>query len=111
MQYFNTEIFAAITNTGTIVSPAVDSRFYTAATVQAKFTDATAAGTLTLQGSNDPTSPTNWNNIPNLTATVASGALTTTPTAAAPLCFMWIRASFVSSAGAGTITAYLHANG
>lgn len=113
MQYFNDPIFAAVANpgSGNVLSVAVDSRFYINATVQAKFTDGSAAGTLKLQGSNDPTAPTNWNDIPSMTSSVTSGATTTTPTTATPLCFQWIRVVFASTGGSGTITANLHANG
>lgn len=111
MNTLNELIWNAVANTGTVTSAAVDARFLCSATVQAKFTDNTAAGSLKLQGSNDSVSPANWNDVANSSATVASGALTTTPLLTPILCYQWIRAVFVSSGGAGTITAYLHANG
>ena len=111
MQYFNDPALVAATNTGTVLSAAIDSRFYVNVTVQAEFTDGAAAGTLKIQGSNDPHSPTNWNDVPGMTIAVAAGATVTTPTTATPLCYQWVRVAFVSSAGAGTITANLHANG
>lgn len=108
MQYFNEPILTAVANAGTVTSAAIDSRFRCGATVQAKFTDGSAAGTLKIQGSNDPNAPTNWNDIPNMTATVASGATTCTPNTDVLLCYQWVRVVFVSSGGAGTISANLH---
>ena len=108
MQYFNEPILVSASNTGTVVSAAVDSRFRWGATVQAKFTDSSAAGTLKIQGSNDPVAPTNWNDIPNMTASVTSGSTTATPNSDVPLCYQFIRVVFVSSGGAGTVSANLH---
>lgn len=105
------ETAISATNTGTITSAAVVSRFVLAATAQAVFTDAAAAGTLKLQGSNDATSPTHWNDIANATTTVVAGATATTPLLAANLCYQWIRVVWTSSAGAGTVTVNLHTVG
>lgn len=107
----NPKILDAVANSGTVVSAAVDARFLWSATVQAAFTDGAAAGTLKLQSSNDPAAQTHWNDIPSATASVASGATTTTPILSTPLCYQWIRVAFASSGGAGTITAYLHTVG
>lgn len=117
MQYFDYPIFNAATNagSGSINSTAVDARFYVNATCQAKFTDSSAAGTLKLQGSNDPTKPADnagtWTDIPSATVTVASGATSTVPNTSVPLCFQWVRAVWSSTGGAGTFTANLHMNG
>lgn len=111
MRSFNDPVFAAVTNTGTVTSIAIDASYLISATVQAKFTDVAAAGTLKLQASNDNALPTNWNDIPNSSATVASGALTTTPPIAAPFSYRWIRAVFVSSGGAGTINGVMQGIG
>lgn len=107
MRPSNPVLMNAVSNTGTKVSVAIDSRFMTTATLQATFTDATAGGTLTLQGSNDPfeelpggEAPQNWVLIPNATWTIASGADTLTQPIT--ICYRWVRASWVSSAGAGT---------
>ena len=98
----------AATNTGTVTSDAYPAQFLVGATAQASFTDNTAAGSLKLQGSNDPKSPTNWSDIPSTATAVASGATTATPPLAAYLCYQWIRVAFVRSGGAGTLSAYLH---
>lgn len=110
MRPVNYEAFVATANAGTVLGPAVDGRFIAFATAQAEFTDAAAAGTLKLQGSNDPytATPTNWSDIPNASIAVAAGATTATPPLAAPICYEWLRLVFVRSAGAGTINAFLH---
>ncbi len=108
---FNDTIISAVANTGTVVSSAIDANFLAYLTAQASFTDGTAAGTLKIQGSNDPANPpstSSYNDIASAAATVASGALTTTPVLAAPLCYRWVRVSFTSSGGAGTFTVNVH---
>jgi hypothetical protein len=108
MNTVNTPVFTAQANSGTVYSSAIDARFIQYATVQAEFTDSAAAGTLALQGSNDPISPSNWSAIPGYTATVSAGATTTTAVPAQPLSYQFIRVSWVSTGGAGTLTANLH---
>ena len=87
-------------------------------TCVATFSDGTAAGTLSLQGSNDPKGnnlapnvvPATWVTIPGATATVAAGATTLlVPTNA--VCYQWIRVLWAKSGGAGTITASIAAQG
>ena len=87
-------------------------------TCNATFSDGAAAGTLSLQGSNDPKGnalapnvvPTTWVTIPGATATVASGGATLLiPTN--PVCYQWIRVLWAKSGGAGTVTAAIAAQG
>lgn len=111
MEAFNSPVINAVANTGTVVSAAFDGTYLVNCTAQAKFTDAAAAGTLKIQCSNDPVNPTNWNDVPLATAAVASGALTMTPILSTPLCYKWLRVSFTSSGGAGTLTVNAHGNG
>lgn len=111
MNYSNKQILTAAPNTGTVESAAVDARFVIGATVQAWFSDVTAAGTLKLQASNDVKSPTHWNDIPNATVAVAAGATSMTPILSANFCYQWIRVAFVSSGGSGTMTAVIHTVG
>ena len=104
-------------NTGTVTSVAIDGRFLFSGSIQAIFSDPTAAGTLTLQGSNDPMEglqqsspnvyiPIHWDTVKNgsisATATVAAGALTTI--SMQWLNYRWLRVVWVSGAGAGTLT-------
>lgn len=91
----------------------IDSNQLVSASFQAVFGDAQAAGTFKLQASNDKYNarynypegnftPTNWTDIPNQSATIASGAsaLLTIPN----MCYRWIRATYTSTAtGAQTI--------
>jgi hypothetical protein len=82
------------------------------------FSDSGAAGTLSLEGSNDPANgalipnfvPTNWVTIPGATASVASGA-TTLLVPTNPICYNWIRVLWAKSAGAGTVTVAVAAQG
>lgn len=95
--------------TATQVSAAISARLFVYGSIQASFTANDAAGTLSFQASDDvPTgtagfAPVNWNDIPNATATVASGATKIIPTQT--LAYAWVRAKWVpSGGGAGTIT-------
>ncbi len=103
MNIVNNVAINGVTQTGTVVSSAILSQFFTSMTVQAKFSDAAAAGSLKIQASNDASSPTNWNDITSSITAVASGALTMIPPVA--MCYQYVRIAFVSSGGAGTITA------
>lgn len=96
-------------------SSVVDSNQLFSASFLASFgSDVTGAGTIQIQGSNDPTNVgnlaidaviTNWVNVPGATATatVTAGAAVYVYV---PQGFMsrWLRVVFTRSAGAGTIT-------
>jgi len=111
MESSNIHVFSTVANVGTVVSAAIPAKFTINATVQAKFTDAAAAGTLKLQASNDPVNPTNWSDIVGSSIAVAAGATSLTPSLPNALSYQFIRAAFVRSAGAGTINAYMNAVG
>lgn len=111
MESSNIPVFQAKANTGTVVSSAIPAKFTLNATVQAAFTDAAAAGTLKLQASNDPVNPTHWSDIVGSSIAVAAGATSLTPSLPNALSYQWIRAVFVSSAGAGLINAYMNTVG
>lgn len=105
MNVLNSVAIAAQSNTGTVNSAAYTAYETVFASVQATFTDGAAAGALNLQASNDAgTSPSNWNTI--ATQSVASGATTLIPKT--ETCYRWLRVQFVSSGGAGTLTATLN---
>lgn len=104
---------AVANTTGAKVSSALDAANLMSGSVQAFFSDAAAAGTLVIQGSNDPYEqlsgsipPQNWTNVPGATATVSSGGSVLIPLNAsswsAPC--RWLRVQWTRSAGAGTIT-------
>ena len=64
-----------------------------------------AAGTLTLQASNDNplsgnTQPTNWSNIPNTLVTVNGAGVYLIPNTM--ICYEWVRAQYANT-GSGTI--------
>jgi hypothetical protein len=111
MSHINVPVFTAQANTGTSNSAEIDASYLSGATVQAYFTDGATTGTLKLQSSNDPGTPTHWNDIASATAAVAAGATTTTPLVAAQFQYRWIRAVFISTGGAGTFSANLQAQG
>lgn len=96
-------------DTSTQTGPQIDTNQIIAASFQASFGDATAAGTLTIQASNDiynsgytPGSftVTNWTLIPSASATVSAGGsvLITIPN----MCYRWIRAVYTYTSGGST---------
>lgn len=119
MKNTNYVLVAAGANTaGEKDSAKVDCQQLFAASFIATFSDAAAAGTLKIQGSNDPCpysnvaadfTPTNWADIPSASVVVASGATSTVQIS--QICYRWIRAAWTRSAGAGTFTVYLNAMG
>lgn len=115
-----------MTNINTIVLQADDSTSQNSAAIpadqleyasfQAVFGDATAAGSVKLQASNDfdksggtmSFTPTHWNDIPSSSQSVASGATTLIP--ATILAYQFIRVVFTnSSGGSSTITVTMSA--
>jgi len=74
------EIVLSAADTVSQNGAAIPSDQLVTASFQAVFGDATAAGTVQVQASNDVSNqaqnfvPTNWSNIPNASATIASGA-------------------------------------
>jgi hypothetical protein len=100
-----------INNSGTSSTAAIDTTNTLRGSAQAVFSDGAAAGSLKLQGSNDFTNagnlpsnfvPTHWNDIPSTTQAVTAGATTLIPST--EFSYRWIRVTFVSTGGAGTIT-------
>lgn len=92
-------------------SAQIDTNQLISASFMAYFGDATAAGTLTLQASNDPIQSglpveplaTNWVNIPNATATVTAGGSVIIPLYQSA--YRWIRIVYTSGTpGTSTIT-------
>lgn len=89
----------------------IDSNQLMATTFQAIFGDATAAGTIKVQASNDiydtqylpkDFTVTNWSDIPNATSTVTAGVAPLITIES--LCYRWIRVVYTSSvAGSSTI--------
>lgn len=96
----------------------VDCQQLFAASFIAVFTDNTAAGTLKVQGSNDPCDysnlaasfvPVNWVDVPSASVVVASGATSTVMLT--QIAYRWIRAVWTRSAGAGTLEILINAQG
>ncbi len=106
MRNVNCNILSAV-DTSSQNGSQIDSNQLVSASFQAVFGDATAAGTLKIQASNDvaaiqyssPTSftVTNWVDIPNASAAITSGssAVITIPN----MCYRWIRAVYTRDSG------------
>lgn len=102
-------------DTATVTGAAINSGQWVSASFQSIFGDVTAAGTIKIQGSNDFSkagtqmafTPTNWNDIPNATATIASGV---GPMILIPnMAFEWVRAVYTRTSG-GSTTVIVQAN-
>lgn len=104
MRYLNETV--TINNASTTTTAALDGSYLAYASAQAVFTDATAAGAFKFQASNDGV---HWNDVPNSSQTVATGATTLIPVT--QVCYRQIRAAFVSTGGAGTIAITFEAQG
>lgn len=112
----NVVLMNAVSNSGTKLSAVIDAQNIVSGSIQASFTDGSAAGTLVLQCSNDAPSsvytgsavpvPTNWSTCANAsntaTASVSSGALTLI--SMQWLNSRWLRVSWTRSGAAGTLT-------
>lgn len=113
-------ILDAVSNVaGPTFFPYFSSRQYYAVTFMAVFTDAAAAGALKVQWSNDVASsgdlpssflPTNWLDVPSATVTVAAGATSFIPMPT-QICYRWLRLVWTRTAGAGTFTVFMNAQG
>jgi hypothetical protein len=100
-------------------SAAIDAQGLFRISCQAVFSDSTAAGSVKLQGSNDPSTannlpglqtPTHWSDIPNTSQTVTAGATVLVP--ATEISYRFVRVVFIQTTpGVGTITANVVALG
>lgn len=109
MRVINTNILSAIDTTSQN-GVKIDSSQLLQASFQAIFADATAAGTVKIQASNDINTagafnaanftPTNWSDIPSAVATVASGVCPLITLA--NMSFGWIRAVYTRTSGGST---------
>lgn len=119
MRVINTNVLSAV-DTASQNGIKIDSSQLLQASFQAIFADATAAGTVKIQASNDINTsgtfnavnftPTNWSDIPGAVATVASGVCPLIPLT--NMSFGWIRAVFTrSSGGSSTVNVVMFAVG
>ena len=104
---------STINNAGTTSTAALDISSMFASSCVAVFSDGTAAGTLKFQASDDKAAseggtPSTWVDLTG-SASVSSGATTALPKI--DVCYNWLRVTFVSSGGAGTIAINTKANG
>lgn len=89
----------------------IDARHLLKATVSAQFTDPTANGTLTIWFSNDPVEwrePEDWQEVVSV---AANGVSVDLISVGSDVAYRWIKVTWTSTAGAGTITANLHCFG
>ncbi len=97
----NAFAFNGATN-ATTESAAIRAEFITSISAQAWFSDNAAAGNVKFQASNDPVSPTHWNDVPSTAQTVAAGATTLIPNTLC--CYEWVRVVWTRTGGGGTFT-------
>lgn len=118
MRNLNKVLIDAVSNNGDKQSVALDTSQIYAISVATTFSDAAAAGTLKIQGSNDVPAdqvappayvPTNWADIPTASASVTAGG--TVVIEKFSLCYRWVRVTWTRSAGAGTFTARINTQG
>jgi hypothetical protein len=104
MKQVNCNILSDV-DTTTVTGPAIDSSQLVSMSAQSVFGDATAAGTVKIQASNDidaqgPTSsftPTNWSDVSGASAAVVSGVADLIKIDV--MSFRWIRAVYTRSGG------------
>lgn len=108
MRNLCTNILSAV-DTASQTSAAINTNQTISASFLAYFGDATAAGTLKVQASNDPNpqlpnsslfTPVNWADIPDATASVASGASVLITIAS--MCYQFVRVVYTRSGGGST---------
>ena len=101
-----TLIVLASQTAASVNSNAIPSQNLFNASAQMVVTGA-GAGTLVIQGSNDPVSstPVNFTNIPNATVTIAGAGSYLIPKT--DLCYAWVRVSYTNT-GSGTIACNMH---
>lgn len=109
MHYVNAPVLSAV-DTASQNGVQIDSHQYKNVSFHAYFGDATAAGTLKVQASNDlcfdgyqantAFTVTNWVDIPNASAAIASGAPALITLVNAP--YRWLRVVYTRSGGGST---------
>lgn len=108
MRRVNVNVLSAI-DTASANGSQIDANQLIQASFQSIFGDATAAGTIKIQMSNDIANctaqpgdfvVTNWSDIPGATATVVTGVVA--PISLANMAFRWIRVVFTRTGGGST---------
>jgi hypothetical protein len=116
MRYVN-QLALSATNDGssTFNGTVYDAQQLLTASFHAYFSDAAAAGTLKIQASNDVAQngtsasfPSHWVDIPSASASVTAGSSVLIKLT--DMSYRWVRAVFVASGGAGSITVNMMAN-
>ena len=100
-----------INNSGTSSTAAFDTSNIGSMSAQAVFSDGAAAGSLKFQASNDPApppAPSHWSDVGSAVV-VAAGATSMLPELS--ITYRWVRVTFVSTGGAGTISVSVEGEG
>lgn len=119
MRNLSQKIINAQTN-ATASSAAIDANQLYAASFIGQFTDATAAGTLKIQASNDWDNAGNlqgfvpasgsWVDVPSASVVIVAGATALVPMPVS-ISYRWLRIVWTRSAGAGNFTVQMNAQG
>lgn len=108
MRYVNETIMSAVTINADVQSAALDTSSMIQVSAQAVVTG-TVAGTLKMQASNDPGTPTSWSDISGATIAISNAGTYFIPKQ--DICYMAVRLAYVSTSGTGALTAKVKANG
>jgi hypothetical protein len=114
----NFTLINGVSSGASATSSAIDASQIYGISAQAVFTDITSTGTVKFQGSNDPCAygnvaadftPTNWSDVLNGSVAVTAGGVVSIQVD--PVRYRWLRVVFTRTAGAGTITVNVNAQG
>lgn len=111
MRQFTKKIWETLPQAPGLDTGKIDARHLQKATVTAQFSDPTANGTLSLLFSNDPIEwrePDDWQEV---TSVAANGITVDKIKLGSDVAYRWVKVTWTSTAGAGTITANLHCFG
>lgn len=109
MRFLNEAALNAADASANVSSSAIDAAYLVSCSVQAVLAaGGDAVGTLKLQFSNEA-KPSTWSDVASASVSVSSaGTYTIGKT---ELCFRWVRLAYVSTSGAGSLTANIQALG
>lgn len=118
MRNTNFLLMSAVSNNGNKESAHIDAQQVYGCSFVATFSDNAAAGTMKIQGSNDPCgfgniaedfTPTNWVDVASGSVVVAAGATSTVEKI--HINYRWLRVTWTRTGGAGTFNVYWNQQG
>lgn len=107
MRNLNQQTLAPADATQTQTTVEIEAAQLYRTSLMAVFSNAGCTGSIALQGSNDLSSPTHWVSV--ATANVTAGGVVMIP--ATELSYQYIRGKFTPTAGAGTVSFFINAQG